>query len=67
MLDRFASLAHLFGMLVEAALHGFEHMLMLPSGNASLFSGGATMLDGAALTDVGQITVQHQTVFLGCK
>ena len=28
------SLAHRLRVLIEALLHGFEHMLMLPSGNA---------------------------------
>ena len=42
-------------MLIESALNGFENMLMLPSCDPSLFGGGTAMLDGAALTDVGQI------------
>jgi hypothetical protein len=35
MLDRLAPLAHLLRMVVEPALHRFENMLMLPSGDAS--------------------------------
>jgi hypothetical protein len=62
-----APLAHLLWMLVEPALYGFEYVLMLPSRNSSLFTGGATMLDGAALADVGQIAVQNQSMFLGCE
>jgi hypothetical protein len=46
-------------MLVEPALYGFEYVLMLPSRNSSLFTGGATMLDDAVLADVGQIAVQN--------
>jgi hypothetical protein len=34
MLHRLASLAHRLRVLIEPPLHGFEHMLMLPSGNA---------------------------------
>lgn len=49
------------------ALYGFEYVLMLPSRNSSLFTGGATMLDGAVLADVGQIAVQNQSMFLGCE
>jgi hypothetical protein len=65
MLDRLASLAHLLRMLVEPALNGFENMLMLPSRDPSLLGGGTAMLDGAALTDVGQIAAQQQSMFLG--
>src|SRR5262245_9334905 len=66
MLDRLSPLAHLFGMLVEAALHGVEHMLMLPSGDASLFGGGAAMLDRAALAGIGPVAAQDQSVLRIC-
>jgi hypothetical protein len=67
MLDRFAPLAHLLRMLVEPALNGFENVLMLPSCDPSLLGGGTAMFDGAALADVGQISPQHQSMFLGCE
>src|SRR3954464_9901940 len=54
-LNRLASLAHLFGMLVEPALHCFENILMLPPGDASLFACGAGALDGTALAGVGPV------------
>ena len=54
-LNRLASLAHLFWMFVEPALHGFENMLMLPSGDASLLACGAGVFDGAALAGIGPV------------
>ena len=36
MLDRLAALAHRLRVLIETLLHGFEHVLVLPSRNASL-------------------------------
>ena len=65
MLDRLPPLAHFLRMLVEPALDGFEYVLMLPSRDPSLLAGGATMLDGAMLADVGQIAVQNQPMFFG--
>jgi hypothetical protein len=47
MFDRFAALAHLLGMFVEALLHGLKDMLVLPARDASLNARGAAMLDGA--------------------
>jgi hypothetical protein len=47
------ALAHLLRVLVEAALHGLQHMLMFPAGNAALLAGGALPLDGAALAGRG--------------
>ena len=44
MLNRLAPLAHLLRMLVEPALYRIENGLMLPSGDPSLFSGGAAVL-----------------------
>src|SRR5437763_7770591 len=64
MLDRFAPLAHLFRVLVEPALHGFENMLMLPARDPSFLAGGAAVLDGAALADIGPVAAQDQPVFL---
>src|SRR6187455_222327 len=64
MLDRFAPLAHLLRMFVEPALHGFENVLMLPSGDPTLLAGGAAVLDGAALAGVGPVAAQDQSIFL---
>ena len=66
MLDGLAPLAHLLRMLVEPPLHRFENVLMLPSGDASLLCGGAGILDGATLADIGPVAAQDQSVFLGC-
>jgi hypothetical protein len=49
-------------VLVEPTLNGFQNVLMLPSRDPSLLGGSAAMLDGAALTDVGQIATQDQSV-----
>jgi hypothetical protein len=38
MLDRLAPLAHLFRMFVEPALHSFENVLVLPSGDPTLLA-----------------------------
>src|SRR5262245_51587540 len=38
MLNGLAPLTHLFWMLVEPALHGFEHMLVLPSRGQSFLA-----------------------------
>src|SRR5262245_28365109 len=39
-------------------------MLMLPARDQSLLSGGAAVLDGAALAGVGPVAAQDQPVFL---
>jgi hypothetical protein len=49
------------------ALHGFKNMLMLPSRDPSLLGGGTAMLDGAVLAGVGQVSLQDQSVLLGCE
>ena len=54
-LDGFAPLAHLLRMLVEASLDGLEKVFVFPAGDPALFARGATMLDGAALADVGPV------------
>src|SRR4249920_2425661 len=59
-LDRLAPLAHLLRMLVEPALHRFENMLVLPSGDPALLAGGAAVLDGATLAGVGPVAAQDQ-------
>src|SRR5207342_248609 len=65
MLDRLAPLSHLLRMFVEPALHRIENVLVLPSGDPSLLTGGAAVLDGAALAGVGPVAAQDQSVFLG--
>jgi hypothetical protein len=61
MLGRRTTHGHFFWMAVEPILHGFEHVLMLPSGDQSLLGCCAAMLDGAALTGVGSVTAQNQS------
>jgi len=63
-LDRLAALTHLLRMLIEPALHRFQHMLMLPSGDPSFLAGRATVFDGAALTGVGPVAAHHLAVLL---
>jgi hypothetical protein len=48
-------------MLVEPALDGFKNVLMFPSGDPSFLSGGATMLDSAALAGVGPVAARRRT------
>ena len=67
MLDGFAPLAHFLWMLVEPPLNGFENVLMLPSRDPSLFTGGAMLFDGTVLAGLGRVSVQDQSVFLGCE
>src|ERR1700757_602578 len=62
MLDRLAPLAHFFRVLVEPTLDGFENMLLLPARDPSLLAGGAAVLEGAALADVGPVAAQDQPV-----
>jgi hypothetical protein len=65
MLDRLTPLAHLLRMLIEAALHCFKKGLMLPTGDPPLFARGAFTFYRAALTDVGPVAAQDQSIFLG--
>jgi len=55
MLDRLTPLTHLLWMLVEPALDRLENMFMLPSGDPTLLTGGAVVLDSAALARVGPV------------
>ncbi len=64
MLDGFAALTHLLGMLVEPLLDGLEDMLVLPAGDPALLARGATMLDRASLAGVGPVAMQGQPVLL---
>ena len=45
-------LAHLLRMPIQPALHLLQNVLMLPSGDRSLFARGAAVLNGAALADI---------------
>src|SRR5215475_13940789 len=60
MLNGLAPLTHLFWMLVEPALHGFEHMLVLPSRGQSFLGGSTAMLDGTTLTSMRPVATQNQ-------
>src|SRR5690242_11639250 len=64
MLNGLPSLTHFLWMPVEPALYFLEDVLVLPSGDPSLFAGGAAVLDGAALAGVGPVAVQNQSIFL---
>jgi hypothetical protein len=50
-------------MFVEPALYRLKNVLVLPSGNPSLFTGGAAVLNGAALASVCPVAAQDQSVF----
>ncbi len=63
MLDRLAPLAHFFWVLVEPALDGVENLLMVPTRDPPLLTGGAAVLDDAALAGVGP-AVRDQPIFL---
>ncbi len=64
MFDRFAALAHGLGVLVEPSLDGFENLFVLPPSDAAFLARCATLLDGAALADVGPVAAQGQPVLL---
>ena len=66
MLSRLAPLAHRLRILIETLLHGFENVLMLPSGDPSPLAGGAALLNGASLAGVGPVAAQDHSIFLGC-
>src|SRR3954470_13308633 len=67
MLDCLTALAHRLWVLVEPPLHGFEHVLMLPPGDAALLSRRATILDRATAARVGRIAAQLLPMFLGSE
>ena len=58
MLDRFASLTHLFRMFVEPALHRFYNMLMLPARDLAVFASRAFAFNGAVSASAGPVAVQ---------
>ena len=64
MLDRFAPLAHLLGVLVEPPLDGLEDVFVLPAGDPALPARGAAILDGASLAGRGPVAAQGQPVLL---
>ncbi len=62
-LDGLAAPAHGLRVLVEAALHRLEHMLMLPSADAALPAGSAAILDGTTGASGRPVAAQRQSVF----
>jgi hypothetical protein len=54
-------------MFVEPALHRFENVLVLPSGDPALLARGAGVLDGAVLGRIGRVAAQNQSILLGCE
>jgi hypothetical protein len=50
MLDGLAPLTHGMWVLIEPALHGLKHGLVLPAGDATLLACGAAALDRAGST-----------------
>ena len=53
--DRLATHAHLPGVRIKSALHGFEEMLVLPAGDTPLRARRAVMVDRACAADIGPI------------
>src|SRR5271167_764837 len=66
MFDCLATLAHSLRVFVEALLDGFQYMLMLPPGNASLRAGGAAFLEGTVATRIRPIAPQLLSVLFVC-
>ena len=62
-LDDAASYPHRIGHFVQAALHGVNHRLMLPTGDAALLTGGAYGLQCAGTAVTGPVSAQCQPVF----
>jgi hypothetical protein len=58
-LDRAPSDPHGVGHVVEPALHGLDHRLMLPALDAALLAGGALVLDAAGSAGVGPVGEEH--------
>ena len=61
-LDRLALAGASSPDAVEPALHRFENMLVLRSGDPALSAGGAAVLDGATLAGVRRVAVQDQSM-----
>jgi hypothetical protein len=51
-------------MLIKPSLHGFENMLVLPSRDQPLLTGGALIFDGTTLAGAGAIASQNQALVL---
>ena len=58
MFDCLATLTHSLRVLVEELLDGFQYILMLPPGNASLRAGGAARLERTVAAGIGPIAPQ---------
>ena len=64
MLDCLAALAHRFRVCIEALLHGFEQMLVLPPCDPPLWHRRALGFERTSLTGCGPVTSQRLAVFL---
>ncbi len=56
MFHRLATYPLRLRVIIEAPLYSLQYVFMLPSRNSSLLGSSATVLDGAALTDIGPIS-----------
>jgi hypothetical protein len=66
-LHRFAPQAHGLRVGVEALLHRFENMLVLPSRDATARRRRASVLDGARIAGIRPIAPQIQAVLKWVK
>src|ERR1035437_7995961 len=66
MLYRLASDAHAVRSVIQAGLHGFENILVLPAGHAALLARSTFLLDGTLLAVRTPIAVLHQAVLETC-
>src|SRR5580700_8783758 len=64
MFDCLAPLPHGQGIVVEAPLHFFQHVLMLPAGNPPLLAGCAASFECTVAARVGPIAPQLLAVLL---
>src|SRR6516225_11525548 len=64
MLHRLAAHPHGLGVLVEALLHRFQHMLMLPARDPPLLAGCAARFERTVTAGVGPIAPQLLPVHL---
>src|SRR6516164_6584805 len=61
-LDDAAPDPHRIGHLVQTSLHGLDHRLVFPTGDAALLAGGAFGLHCAGATVAGPVSAECQTV-----
>src|SRR5215469_12431874 len=61
-LDDAAPDPHRIGHLVQTSLHGLDHRLMFPTGDAALLAGGAFGLHCAGATVAGPVSAECQPV-----